>query len=544
MSHPSQRIVGHSIRDERCNVQQSKAATSVRSLHENHLEDNSINCKINTPITDQFEMSPTPYIVDETCNIRNSPEIATNVPLPDSTSTIMLQTIRSASTSEVPLGDDPHITANISSLAPVDGGIGAWSYLLAAFFVEVIVWGFPNSFGVFLDAYLRDPTYSTQPHAYFLLPLIGTLTTGIMYFSGPFIYPFFYRFPQSSRLALWVGAVLCWASLFGASYSKKVTTLVLCQGVLYALGGAMIYYPCLLYMSEWFVVRRGLANGVINAGTPLSGLILPLILPSLIETHGTSKILRILAIVFFALLVPLLPFVRGRLPVSKVHAPIPNRDNNSKAWMKQRKFHSLILINTFQGLGYFVPSVWLPTFASAMNLSPSKASLALAMLNGTEVIARLSAGILSDWMDPWFLAFLTLLGTCIATFILWGVLSHSLAGLITFGLVYGSLAGGWTSMWTGFVRQIVHEDPMLSTNILSYLMLSRGLGNILSTPISTALSSPHPGRHRQERLGFDVGAGRFENVILYAGTCFAAAAIVASIGWSFERTTPRQSRNT
>jgi MFS transporter, MCT family, solute carrier family 16 (monocarboxylic acid transporters), member 10 len=117
-------------------------------------------------------------------------------------------------------------------------------------------------------------------------------------------------------------------------------------------------------------------------------------------------------------------------------------------------------------------------FASAMKLSPSKSSLTVSALNGkylgnyilhtfpsidlesnpgAEVIARLAAGVLSDRWDPWLLSFSTLLGTCIATFVLWGVLSHSLAGLIAFGLVYGSFAGGWCSIWMGFIRQIVRE---------------------------------------------------------------------------------------
>ncbi|KAJ8094308.1 hypothetical protein PM082_006848 [Marasmius tenuissimus] len=41
--------------------------------------------------------------------------------------------------------------ANESSLPSVDRGIKAWTFLTAAFFMEAIVWGFPNSFGVFLD---------------------------------------------------------------------------------------------------------------------------------------------------------------------------------------------------------------------------------------------------------------------------------------------------------------------------------------------------------------------------------------------------------
>ncbi|CAG8707743.1 222_t:CDS:1 [Acaulospora colombiana] len=110
-------------------------------------------------------------------------------------------------------------------------------------------------------------------------------------------------------------------------------------------------------MSEWFVLRRGLANGFINAAGALSGLILPLVLPSLIEKHGIPKTLRMLAIVLFSLLLPLLPFVRGRLPAAKVQAPHSHRGDSSWEWMKQRKFHFLILINTIQGLGsWFISS--------------------------------------------------------------------------------------------------------------------------------------------------------------------------------------------
>jgi hypothetical protein len=77
-------------------------------------------------------------------------------------------------------------------------------------------------------------------------------------------------------------------------------------------------------------------------------------------------------------------------------------------------------------------------------------------------------------------------------------------------------------------------------------MLSRGLGNILSTPIATALSHSSTttltsstfanSTHTNERLGFDVGGGKYEKVIIYVGTCFAAAAIIALIGWGLEKT--------
>lgn len=49
---------------------------------------------------------------------------------------------------------------------------------------ETIVWGFPSAFGVFLAEYLKNPVYLSQPGATSLLPLIGSLSTGIIYCSG------------------------------------------------------------------------------------------------------------------------------------------------------------------------------------------------------------------------------------------------------------------------------------------------------------------------------------------------------------------------
>ncbi|KAG8788471.1 hypothetical protein FRC19_011960 [Serendipita sp. 401] len=285
-------------------------------------------------------------------------------------------------------------------------------------------------------------------------------------------------------------------------------------------------------MNEWFISRRGLANGVISAGTAAGGLVLPLVLPNMIDRYGTAKTLRILAIVFSASLLPMLPFLKGRLPQAKVIGPSVKED---RKWAKNTGFRFVMIMNTLQGFGYFVPLVWLPTFASELHLNTTNSSLALSMLNGASVIGRLSFGVLADYIDPWLLAFITLVGTCLATFVGWGVISYSLAGLISFGLAYGALAGGWSSLWTGFVRSVAQEDPRLSTTLIGYLMFSRGLGNILSTPITAALAHPKGISGLPGRLGFEVGDGKFESVIVYTGTCFAGAALIAGVRWIFDK---------
>ncbi|KAG8829067.1 hypothetical protein FRC18_009614 [Serendipita sp. 400] len=316
-----------------------------------------------------FNALSNPYLQDDCIQVPDAAskeddttivELAIRTALPPSTSTLYVD--RSIYMQDVSRRESDRQFAtnrhNASSLAPVDGGFGAWSFLFAAFLVELIVWGFPNAFGTFLDAYLRDPTYTSQKNAHLLLPMIGTMTSGIIYCSGPVTYPLIYRYPRYTRLSMWIGAAICFASLFGASYTTNIVNLVLCQGVLYAIGGSLLYNPCITYMNEWFISRRGLANGVISAGTAAGGLVLPLVLPNMIDRYGTAKTLRILAIVFSASLLPMLPFLKGRLPQAKVIGPSVKED---RKWTKNIGFRFVMIMNTLQGFGYFVPLVWLPS---------------------------------------------------------------------------------------------------------------------------------------------------------------------------------------
>ncbi|KAJ4465335.1 major facilitator superfamily domain-containing protein [Lentinula lateritia] len=380
----------------------------------------------------------------------------------------------------------------------------------------------------FFIAYLNDTEYASQPKASSLLPLIGPVSTGIIYCSGPFITPVITRYPYHKRTSMYVGTILCWTSLFAASYTTQVK------------------------LHHWFHHKRGFANGVVFAGTAVGGILLPLILPPLISSYGPPKTLRILSIAIALLIVPLLPLIKGRLPESRIRTmgPTPRGRGNAE-WTKSILFWILVLANTFQGFGYFVPIVWLPTFASDLNLNSSTSSIALALLNCGSVIGRLATGYLSDKINPWFLGLSILASTSAATFILWGVLSYDLAGLLSFSLAYGILASGWTSTWNGFTKPLsgkyICNDPNLSTTLFGVLLFSRGIGNIFSTPISSALTSLDSNSttssftHASNHLGFDVGGGKFEKMIVYVGMCFAGAALIALVGWIIDAAIRRRS---
>lgn len=76
----------------------------------------------------------------------------------------------------------------------------------------------------------------------------------------------------------------------------------------------------------------------------------------------------------------------------------------------------------------------------------------------------------------------------------------------------------------------------MATTVFAFLMLGRGIGNILSTPISTALQHTHiSASHHGRKLGFMVANGQYRDMIVYVGSCFAAASVLAMIGWGWDR---------
>ncbi|KAL1663604.1 major facilitator superfamily domain-containing protein [Schizophyllum commune] len=417
---------------------------------------------------------------------------------------------------------------NESSLPPADGGMQAWCFLLAAFLVDATVWSFPFTYGVFLESYLSEPIYAEQPHAQVLLPLVGTICTGIMYCSGPALYPLIVRFPRCRRPAIWLGAAICALSLLAASYTTKVTHLVALQGVLYALGGSLIYSPTIFYMSEWFIRLRGTANGIVFAGTATGGLVLPLVFPKVLASYGIPITLRYLSVAIAVALLPVLPFIKGRLPHTRVHGPAPRASN--REWMRNPSFWLYTIVNLIQGFAYFMPIVWLPTFAKSLNLSSLQSAATLSALNGATMIGGLCMGYLSDQFNSWALTLGSLVLTAVVTFVLWGILGNTFAGLVAFGFAYGIVAGSFSSLWASFARVYANEEPALSTTLFGFMILSRGIGNVLSTPIATALTGAHA-LSTSLASGYAVAGGKYGGMIIYSGSCFAGAAGLALFGW-------------
>lgn len=83
-----------------------------------------------------------------------------------------------------------------------------------------------------------------------------------MYLGTPFTFAALQHWP---RYRLWYapsGLAIIALALIISSFATRVWQLIFTQGILYALGGTLLYTPTVTFLDEWFVRRKGFAYGV------------------------------------------------------------------------------------------------------------------------------------------------------------------------------------------------------------------------------------------------------------------------------------------
>ncbi|KAJ8130211.1 hypothetical protein O1611_g3416 [Lasiodiplodia mahajangana] len=398
------------------------------------------------------------------------------------------------------------------SLPPMDGGKEAWLFLAACFVVDALVWGYAFSFGVFQDYYSQHAPFASSGN----IAVIGTSAVGILYLSSPIVLGVCRLYPHYTRYATPVGLLIASLSLALASLATSTDTLIALQGVLYAIGSAIAYCPTILYIDEWFAVRKGMAYGIVWGGEGLASAVIPLILQRLLAQFGHETTLRASGIAVFAICAPLSLFIKPRLPPSSATAMRP--------WGFKFLFSGLFapyqLGTLVQATGHFIPSIYLPTYArTVLGASGFLSALTVLLINISTTIGCVVMGTLTDRLPATTCILISSAGATVGVFIIWG-LSSSLAVLYVFCIIYGLFAGSFTSTWPGIMRALGRgreEDERRGgidpTMIFGWLCAGRGVGSLISGPLSDALTK---GMAWKDHAGAGYGSG-YGTLIVYTG---------------------------
>lgn len=305
---------------------------------------------------------------------------------------------------------------------------------------------------------------------------------GILYMVAPFTFGSLIRWPHHKRKAMVAGLLIMCLSLGLSSLCTTVPQLIVTQGILYGIGGAVTYSPVVTFLDEWFVRRKGLAFGIMWAGTGLGGILIPLLLQFLLNNYGFRTALRIWTIVLFVVGLPLTFFLKPRLPV-----PATTRSRITFTFLTNRSFWILQFGNIMQGLGFFVPSIYLPTYTKALGFSSAVSALPIILINMAAVIGSISMGSIVDRTHVTTAILISTIGAMLSVFLIWGF-STSLPPLLIFCFMYGLFAGSFTNTWPGILRTVqMNTGQMESSMVFSFLSMGRGIGNVVSGPVSETL---------------------------------------------------------
>ncbi|WWC88807.1 uncharacterized protein L201_003720 [Kwoniella dendrophila CBS 6074] len=379
----------------------------------------------------------------------------------------------------------------IEALPPVDGGKQAWLYLIAATYMEIIVWGLPFSIGI-LHVYWTNTLFANDASGASTITLAATLQTGLLYMSCAFFGPLFAAFPKWTKQIQIAGLLIGSSSMIASAFVTKPWHLIMTIGIFYPILCAC-YFPCATLLFEWWHSRRGFASGVMYSGTGFGGTIFPFIMQGLLNKFGYKAAMISLGLGYILTGLIALIFINRRIPLlsskryTNAATPIRSRSNRTDwSFLKRKTLYLGILVIGVPSLGNFVPSLWLPSYADDLGLHNPNGVALVAILNASTGFGNGLLGYLTDKISLRSTILISCVGSALACAFLWGF-GKNPGILVTFAIVFGLLGPSFSACWSKIIHLVSRDDPTITALTFSIFAFVRGIGNMSSGPISESL---------------------------------------------------------
>ncbi|KAH8435085.1 MCT family MFS transporter [Aspergillus melleus] len=389
------------------------------------------------------------------------------------------------------------VSPDVDSGTP-DGGLRAWMVVVGGFLTYFVTFGLLNSFGTF-QAYYGEHLLAS--HSESTVSWIGSIQIFLLFVGGVVFGPVFDT--KGAKVLFVPGTIFFALSLMFISLCHKYYQFILTQSLLFGIGDAMLFYPTISAIPHWFHRRRGLALGIVVAGSSLGGIAWPLILDRLFGAVGFPWALRIVGFVSLGLLAPACLMVVPRLPPTKA-SDVPKAE--VMAIFKDARFLLLVAGMLFVMWGMFIPFYYLPLYARQQGVDSVFANDLIAILNAGSLVGRVVSGGLADKMGRFNMAIICSLLSGIVLLCLHVMCTKG--SIVTFAVLYGLFSGGLISLQSACVAQITDNLQIIGIKI-GVMMAVCSVGALTGAPIGGALVSTENGEYS--------GLINFAGVILLAG---------------------------
>ncbi|KAK7438828.1 Mch2p [Colletotrichum acutatum] len=447
-----------------------------------------------------------------------SSELERQTPLPNE---------KSVSTGPVLVPNSPSLSEEQhdvdENLPPRDSGRLAWTSLIAISVIAMATWGFGATQGVFREYYFKTPPLQGNQ----LVASTGLLVVGLLQTLPPFLLKIITAYPHYRGYMMWSGMVLVVASSIGAAFSTTAVQVIMTQGLMYGFSSGLLFAPCLTFVDEWFLKRRGLANGIFFGAPNIAAAGLSPIFSVLLKRFGPRTTLIGWA-VFTAVIISLgILSVRPRRTSKSEMEAAARQSSSVTRVFKKPVFWLFVFSMTLQSLANNLPANYLPSYATDLGISPEKGALLVTFLSLFGIIGQISLGALTynrDAIGPLIPMLLSTLVSSFAVFVVWGLGRYYWNMVIT-SVLFGAFAFSFMVLRSHMAAIAVDdpERPAEELFVSGILLFTRGVIGVASGYIAAAVLQ------NSENIGVQpgYGAGKWRSFIILLGATMTAATLGA-----------------
>lgn len=361
----------------------------------------------------------------------------------------------------------------IDELPPLDTSPRGWLAVVGGFCCLFVSFGWITCIGVF-QAY-----YSTHQLRHYSASDVGWIPsaeTFMLFLGVPIFGGLFDRLGPT--IILIIGTVLHVGGLLGVANCQTFGQFFAAQSIVSAMGTGAIFVAGTTAVGTWFQVRRGLALGLVSAGSALGAVIGTAVIPVLFDRIGFPWTMRAVALTYFVLMVVAIATTSRRpQPAVSGRTAVPFRVSQlfPVSLLRSGPVLTLAMACFFYFLGVFIPYNYLVVEAQDGGDGQQSANNLLIIMSATRYVSSTQlfivemyrieltpnistvGRVMPGWLGDRYGRFNTTIAFTLLSVVLvlcvW-IAAPWKAGRIVFSALYGFGSGTFVSMVPTLVAQV------------------------------------------------------------------------------------------
>ncbi len=330
-----------------------------------------------------------------------------------------------------------------------------YTIIVASFFIQAVVWGTSNSFGVFFDPLIKEFGWSRAT-------ISGAASLGFLVHGSASILLGNLNDRFGPRVIMSACGLFLGLGFFLMAGLESVWQLYFFYGLIASVGLGGIDVIPLSTVSRWFEKNRGMMSGIIKVGTGMGMLVMPFFINWLLNNYGWRYSFLVLSAVIIIFVLFLAQFLvrdpiqkdqfidNGIRPAVKA-TPYAESGFSFKEAVRTRQFWTICMVYFVVLFCVYTILMHIVQHAIDLGIAPGVAAGILSTIGGVSIAGRFLMGGAGDKIGekPALLICLS----CLLASLCWLQAVTGLWMFYLFAMIYGFAHGGFFSLVSPLVAK-------------------------------------------------------------------------------------------